>query len=306
VIDTARALLVHGGAPEHLHAGLVLRWWTLSPLVVPLLLLSGALYAVGVRRIWSRLGRGGGVRRWEAAAFAAGWLSLWIALVSPLDALSDILFSAHMAQHEILMVVAAPLLVLGRPFLPVLWAVPARAREAYGAWARRPLVRSAWSWLSAPFVVLVLHALAVWIWHAPLLFQAALRDETVHGLQHLCFFWTAALFWWSLVQGGYGRLGYGVAVLFVFATSVHTSVLGALLTFAGQLWYPLYAGRSEPWGVSPIDDQHLAGLYMWVPSGLTFVVLGLALVAAWIGEAERRVALGDADLVSAPLASPDA
>jgi putative membrane protein len=122
----------------------------------------------------------------------------------------------------------------------------------------------------------------------------------VHGFQHLCFFWTAALFWWALVQGGYGRAGYGVAALFVFATSVHTSVLGALLTFASVLWYPLYAGRSAAWGVSALDDQQIAGLYMWVPSGVTFLVLGLALVAAWIGEAERRVALGPPHLAEAP------
>jgi len=304
VTDALVALLAHGGE-HHLDASSVLRWWTLSPVVVPLLALSGGLYAIGTRRLWSRLGRGVGVRWWEAAAFAAGWGSLWIALVSPLDALSDILFSAHMAQHEILMVVAAPLLVIGRPFLPVLWALPAPWRDTAGAWARRPAVRGAWSWLTAPFVVLVVHALAVWIWHMPRLFQAALASETVHGFQHLCFFWTAALFWWALVQGGYGRMGYGVAALFVFATSVHTSVLGALLTFAGVLWYPAYASRSAAWGFDPIDDQHLAGLYMWVPSGLTFVVLGLGLVAAWIGEAERRVALGDPDLVRGPLASPD-
>jgi putative membrane protein len=135
----------------------------------------------------------------------------------------------------------------------------------------------------------------------PPAYEAALRNETLHAFQHLCFFWTAVLFWWSLVQGGYGRLGYGVAVLFVFATSVHTSVLGALLTFARALWYPLYAGRGAAWGVSPLEDQQLAGLYMWVPSALTFLVIGLALLAAWMGEAERRVALGD--LASSPVAA---
>lgn len=293
--------LAHGG-PAHLDAGTVLRWWTFSPLVVPLLLAGGALYAVGLRRLWSRLGTGGGIRSWEAASFGAGWLSLWTALVSPLDRLSDILFSAHMAQHEILMVVAAPLLVIGRPFLPVLWALPAAAREAVGSWVRRPAVRATWGGLTNPFVVLVVHGAAVWAWHAPALFEAALRSEAVHGLQHLCFFWTAALFWWALVQGGYGRLGYGVAALFVFATSVHTSVLGALLTFASVPWYPMYAGRGAGWDVSPLEDQQRAGLYMWVPSGLTFLVLGLALVAAWIGEAERRVALGRPELAGARVA----
>jgi cytochrome c oxidase assembly factor CtaG len=295
VTDGLAVALAHAGQ-SHLDAGTVLRWWTFSPLVVPLLAASGASYALGLRRLWSRLGTGGGIRSWEAVCFGAGWLSLWIALVSPLDRLSDILFSAHMAQHEILMVVAAPLLVIGRPFLPVLWSLPAAGREALGGWARRPAARAMWGGMTGPFVVLVVHAAAVWVWHVPALFEAALRSEAVHGLQHLSFFWTAALFWWALVQGGYGRLGYGVATLFVFATSVHTSVLGALLTFASVLWYPMYAGRGAAWGVSPLEDQQLAGLYMWVPSGLTFLVLGLALVAAWMGEAERRVALGRPEL----------
>jgi len=294
VTDLAGLILAHEG--HELRLDTIVRWWTWSPLVIGLLLLSGTLYARGVRRLWGRLGTGGGVRKWELAAFGAGWLALWTALVSPLDRLSDILFSAHMAQHEILMVVAAPLLVIGRPFLPMLWALPARARDAFGEWARRPRVRHAWSWATGPFVVLALHAMAVWVWHAPVLFEAALRSETVHGFQHLCFFWTAVLFWWSMVQGGYGRLGYGIAVLFVFATAVHTSVLGALLTFASILWYPSYAGRSAAWGVPALPDQQLAGLYMWIPSGLAFLVLGLALVAAWIGEAERRVALGRPEL----------
>jgi putative membrane protein len=294
VTELAGLILAHEGHPLRLAD--VVRWWTWSPLVLVLLVLSGTLYALGTRRLWSRLGASGGVRWWEVAAFGAGWLSLWLALISPLDRLSDILFSAHMAQHEILMVVAAPLLVIGRPFLPVMWALPARARDRLGAWARRPAVRGTWSRVTGPFFVLALHAVAVWTWHAPALFEAALRSETVHGFQHLCFFWTAVLFWWSMVQGGYGRLGYGVAALFVFATAVHTSVLGALLTFASVLWYPTYGGRGAVWGVTALADQQLAGLYMWIPSGLTFLVLGLALVAAWIGEAERRVSLGRPEL----------
>jgi putative membrane protein len=291
----AASLLAHGGAHAELTFDTVARWWSAS-WIIPVLLATGWLYVRGTRRLWQRMGAGGGIRAWEAAAFALGWLSLWVALVSPLARLSEILFSAHMAQHEILMVVAAPLIVIGRPFLPALWALSAERRDALGAGSRHRLARRAWSLLTQPLVVLIVHALAIWIWHAPVLFQAALRHDAVHAVQHFSFFWTAALFWWTLLQGGYGKLGYGLAVVFVFATSVHTSVLGALLTFARAAWYPLYAGRATAWGVSALEDQQLAGLYMWVPSGLTFVVIGLALVAAWMGEAERRVALGRPEL----------
>jgi putative membrane protein len=212
-----------------------------------------------------------------------------MALVSPLDALGDILFSAHMAQHEVLMLLAAPLMVLGRPLIPILWALPRRARERAGAWTKRPAMRATWRALTGPLSVFALHGLALWVWHLPSLYQATLRSDLVHALQHLSFFGSAALFWWALVHGRYGRAGYGLAVLYVFATGVHSGALGALLTFAPRVWYPIYEATARQWGLSAIEDQQLAGLIMWVPSGIVFIVIGLALFAAWMGEAARRV-----------------
>jgi putative membrane protein len=152
---------------------------------------------------------------------------------------------------------------------------------------QRPTVVGFWRGLTAPVAVLLLHGAVVWIWHLPALFEWALRDEGVHAFQHLCFFWTAALFWWAVVHGRYGPLGYGVAVVFVFVTAVHTSVLGAILTFAPGIWYPTYASIAAARGTSALDDQRLAGLLMWVPSGALFILFGLALFAAWLGAAER-------------------
>lgn len=263
-------------------------WWTWDPLVLLGLALSAWLYARGLRRLWARAGVGQGIRRWEAGAFAAGWLSVFIALVSPLDPLSDVLFSAHMAQHEVLMLVSAPLLVLGRALLAFLWAF--EGRERIGRRLQSPRVLSAWHGLTGPLVVWVLHAAALWVWHVPALYEAALRDEAVHAVQHLSFFVTASLFWWALVHGRFGRIGYGMAVFYVFTTAVHSSILGALLTVARRVWYPLYEARAAQWSLDPLQDQQLAGLLMWVPAGVIFLVLGLALFAAWLGEAERRVA----------------
>jgi putative membrane protein len=144
--------------------------------------------------------------------------------------------------------------------------------------------------LSTPIVTLLIHGLVVWVWHVPQLFEAALRSEWVHAAQHASFFATAVLFWWGILRGRYGRAGYGLASAFVFATAMHTSVLGALLTVAARLWYPLYADRAVPWAVDAFADQQLAGLIMWVPAGLLFAVLSLALFAAWLGEVGRRVA----------------
>ncbi|HEX9942408.1 MAG TPA: cytochrome c oxidase assembly protein [Thermoanaerobaculia bacterium] len=282
--------LLHGGEHHELDAETILRWWTWDPVVLVLLAASAWLYARGVARLWRRAGVDQGIRRWEVACFAAGWLALVVALVSPLDALGDILFSAHMVQHEVLILIAAPLLVLGRPLAPLLWALSPDGRETAGRWVQAPAFAAAWRFLTAPLAVWVIHGLALWIWHLPGLYQATLDDDFVHALQHLSFFGSAALFWWSLIHGRFGRLGYGAAVLYVFTTSMHSGVLGALLTFAPRLWYPIYEARTSQWGLSALEDQQLAGLIMWVPAGVVFILLGLALFAAWLGEAERRVA----------------
>ena len=249
---------------------------------------SATLYTVGLVRLWRRAGRARGIRPLNVAAFAAALGALVIALLSPLDRLSDALFSAHMGQHEILMLVAAPLVVMGKPWLTTPWALPARHRARVLALAQAPALRRPFRAVTGPATILVLHALALWIWHVPRLFEGAMHSEGVHAVQHFCFFATAALFWWALVYGRYGRTGYGAGVLFVFITALHSGLLGAMITFAGRLWYPLYDARSRAAGHDPLADQTLAGLLMWIPAGVILTVLGLALLAAWLGEAERR------------------
>lgn len=266
--------------------------WTFDPLTVALMLASAVAYALGVRSAWRQGGPGAGFRAWHVAAFWGGLLALGVALISPLAWLADLLFSAHMTQHEILMLVAAPLLVLGQPLLAAFWAVPSRHRAGVAhAFRRTPVVRT-WHWLTAPLVVFLLHGLALWIWHIPALFEWALHSDAVHAVQHVSFVVTAALFWWGMVHGRYGRAGYGVGVLYVFLTALHSTVLGALLTVAPSAWYGSYETTAAHRRIDALADQQLAGLVMWVPSGVIFIVIGLALVAAWLGESERRVRLG--------------
>lgn len=236
------------------------------------LIVIGALYTRGLIRLWRSDGGRATVRPWQAAAFAIGWLSVVVALLSRLDVLSDILFSAHMVQHEILMLVAAPLMVLGRPFIVMRLAAVIRLLNR----------------VTGPLFVLVLHAVVLWAWHIPRLFEAALHDDAIHAFQHLGFFVTAALFWYALIHGRYGRVGYGVGVAYVFFTAMHTQVLGALLTFGHRPWYPTHAMRTG--AAHALDDQQLAGVVMWIPFGVVFLLIALALFAAWLGEAERRVA----------------
>jgi putative membrane protein len=262
--------------------------WTWDPLPFAALALAAGAYACGVGRLWRVAGVGHGLRLSQIVSFGLGIATALLALVSPLDALSDRLFAAHMTQHELLMVVAAPLVVLGRPLTAYLWALPLEARSSVAGWLHRPTPRYAWYFVSAPLFVLVLHGVVRWIWHVPWLFEAAMRHEALHALQHLSFFATAALFWWALVHGRYGKLGYGLAVLFVFATALHTSVLGALISVAPRVLYHIYESRTAAYGWDALADQQLAGLIMWVPGGLLFLVSALALFAAWLGEAEHR------------------
>jgi putative membrane protein len=286
VISLHAILLAHAG-----HEGLeLMRHWTWDPWVIAGLLLLAIAYTRGVTVMWQRAGVGHGIRRWEVASFAAGMATLVIALLSPLDWASDTFFSAHMTQHELLMIVAAPLIVLGRTLIAFFWALPEGQRQRVGEVLRRPWVSRPWRTASGPIVVLIIHGLVVWLWHIPALFEAALASEFVHGIQHLTFFITAALFFWALVYGRYGKAGYGLAVLFVFATATHTTVLGALLTCAKAVWYPGHASRSIAVAVDPMADQQLAGLIMWIPAAVIFLVIALVLFAAWVGESERRVA----------------
>jgi cytochrome c oxidase assembly factor CtaG len=139
-------------------------------------------------------------------------------------------------------------------------------------------------------VIITTALVMVWVWHARPLFNAALANEWVHALQHLCFFGTAVLFWWGLVFGRYGRVGYGVSVLFVFATATHTSLLGVLLTVSERVFYSAYETSTGSLGLDPLDDQRLGGLVMWIPGGVTMLLASLALMLASLGEARRRVA----------------
>jgi putative membrane protein len=263
-------------------------------LTLAVLAVTSALYAAGARALRGRAVKA--LRPWEVACFAAGQAAIAGALLSPLDRLKDLLFSAHMGQHELLMLVAAPLLVLGKPLLAMLWGFPPRARERIARLARA--IAPAWTALTYPLTAVAVHGATLWIWHAPALYQACLHHPALHAFQHFTFFTTAALFWWAMVHGRFGGVGYGLGVLFVFATATHSALLGVLLTFAGSLWYPEYAEPARRLAVDALQDQQLAGLLMWIPAGAIFTLVGVALFAAWLGQAERRASLGTVAMAS--------
>jgi putative membrane protein len=244
------------------------------------LMIAGLFYAHGLYRL-ARSARSHPTYVIRCGVmFALGWFALTVAFASPFIASTRAVFSAHMVQHELLMVVGAPLMVLGRPLAIWTWALPRNWRPAVARTFREKKVRTVWRFMSAPVAASVVHAGAIWVWHVPVLFERAEVSLAVHTLQHCAFLFSALLLWWAVLKP---RDQHSLAaVLCLFMTMVHTGALGVLLTFSGDVWYPLSTSGAAHWGLTPIEDQQLGGLIMWVPGGVPYVVAALMLAARWL------------------------
>jgi putative membrane protein len=286
VFGISLAASAAASAHETTEAITLASWTWPLPIVLPVFL-SIVLYSIGLLRMSRRKSRAG-ISRASVLCFFGGWLSLVFALDSPIHELGEQLFWVHMSQHEILVLISAPLLLLGHPLLVLTWTLPQNWRVGAARFGKHWILDSLWSRISAPLAAWCIHAAALWIWHAPLLFDATLRSDAMHAAQHLSFFGSALLFWWPLAHRHGGRLGYGAAGLYVFTTAVHTSVLGALLTFSGRPWYPPYALTAPAWGLTALEDQQLGGLIMWIPAGTVLLGITLFLFAHWMRHSERR------------------
>ncbi len=265
--------------------------WDADPLVIGLLLVVAAAYVAGAARQWRERRRPqSAVLR--AAAFGAGILVLVMTLLSPLDAWGDELFAAHMAQHLMLMMVAPPLLVLGRPFLVALWALPSTGRRAVGAWwlhGRR--LRSAIDLLLAPLTAWLLASAALWFWHLPQPYGLAFRIPAVHAAEHLSFFLASILFWRVVIDGPRaGRLSIGATMIFVVTFAMENAMLAALLIFAPRVLYAVHASAPAWSGLTPLEDQQLAGVLMWAVTGVADLLALCLLFVALLASAQRRSA----------------
>lgn len=220
--------------------------------------------------------------------FWSGLLIATLALVSPLHEWGEQLFSAHMLQHEILMLIGAPLLAASRPWPAMLRGIPLRPRIALASWTQRYGIPKTIRLLTMPIVAWTLQAIAIWVWHIPVLFQATLDSSVMHAAQHASFFVSAFLFWRSLDFENRNLENRGVAIAALFTTAIHTGVLGALLTFAPSAVYPAYGASVSQWGLSALEDQQIGGLIMWVPGGIVYLGAALASFARWLRESEGR------------------
>ncbi len=258
--------------------------WTFEPAVVTALVVTAVLYGRGRTRLGRRIQGGGSSAR--AAAFYGALVVLAAALLSPLDGLASTLFTAHMVQHLLLMVVAAPLAVYARPTAALVAGLPTQGRRlARGArgdvWDR---VRDA---ALNPLVVWTVGALVLWAWHMPGLYESALSNDALHALEHASFFGTALLFWSVVLASGTRRgVPRPIAALLVVASGLQSSALGAVLLFAGKPLYPSHLPGARAWDVSPLGDQQLAGALMWGPPALLYVAVMGWLLVRWFAEVD--------------------
>jgi cytochrome c oxidase assembly factor CtaG len=263
--------------------GMEWRAWNWDPLILLSLGLMALLYVRGLARLWHKVGRGHVVSIWQAVSFAVALGVIFVALVSPLDAWSEGRSSFHMVQHMLLMTVAAPLFVFGSPSFLFAWGLP-EWRHGWGHSSftfafRVPQEPVLWK----PLFLWGLFAATLWTWHHPALYQAALRDPLLHDAQHVSFFVVSCLYWRAcLDRHGAHRLSPVMAVPYLFTTSVHASALGVFLALSTRVWYADYAARAPAWDITPLEDQQLAGLIMWMPSCLVYPAVAAALLGRWL------------------------
>jgi cytochrome c oxidase assembly factor CtaG len=227
------------------------------------------IYARGWRELHARVPAR--FAPWRLATFLCGVAALGVAIASPLEGYAERWLQAHMAQHMLLLVVAPPLLWLGFPQLPLLRGLPAWLRSRVGSLQAAPPLQRLGATLSHPLAGWTALAAATWGWHLPAAFQLALRVEAWHAVEHACFLAAGLLFWWPVVQPWPSRARWPrwAMIPYLLLADLQNTALAALLTFSDRVLYPFYA---ELGGPSALDDQTAAGVLMWVPMSLVYLI----------------------------------
>ncbi len=262
--------------------------WQPSIIIGTIVIIGLYIYAVGPLR--EKYYPAEPVRTGRAVAFFLGVYFIFFALVSPIDELGDYyLFSAHMVQHLFLTIVGPPLMVAGLP-----------------GWLVQPLLQKRilfriGRFFTYPAIAFVLFNVNFWLWHAPVLYDATLYDPTLHLLEHVTYIVTGVLYWWpvfSPLQEGWPRLSMGGRLLYIFLGGMPSVLLGAGLTFTGPLYEP-YIHAPRIWGLSPIVDQQLGGLIMWVPANIAYIIVASVIFLHWMQTQDSKQRADEARLYAA-------
>jgi putative membrane protein len=263
--------------------------WAWRPEIILTLGLAATLHLIGR---W-RLKRRGGKRiaaRWRSVAYLGGLAIVWIALMSPIDVLAGQFFFMHMIQHLLLVMIAPPLLLIADPMPIMMWGLPPGLRRevgrALGPGARfRRLVHG----VTTPGLVWLAFVAVLVGWHDPSAYEAALRSDLVHDVEHLSFFITAMLFWWHVIGAAphiHKRLSPGIRLGYVLSVVPPTMLTGIVLSFASEPIYPYYTSVPRLWGMPLLQDQMLGGVLMWIPGSMMYIIAALVLIARMIQSEE--------------------
>ena len=269
-----------------------LRSWDLRLEVILILAAAGIIYSLGWWRLRTRTSSGRARNRWQAGAkwrpvlYILGLLLLAIALMSPIDVLSAQMFTMHMIQHLFLVMIVPPMLLLANPLPYGLWGLPKDARLATGRLlSRQSRFRAALKKVTGPGLVWLGFVIVYWGWHDPNAYEWALQSAFAHDLEHFTFFLAAMLFWWHIVGAGprihrplspFGRAGYAVSAIPI------NMLAGIAFVFAAAPIYTYYEAMPRLWGLTVMEDQRIAGLIMWVPGSMMFLIAALIIVARWL------------------------
>jgi putative membrane protein len=273
--------------------------WSWRPEIMLTLSLAAAVHLAGRRRLKQR---GGGrlVTGWRSASYLSGLTVVWIALMSPIDVLAGQFFYMHMIQHLLLVMVAPPLLLIADPMPIMMWGLPALLRREVGRELRPEAVfRRGLRAVTSPGLVWLMFVAVLVGWHDSGAYDAALRSDLVHDVEHLSFFITAMLFWWHVTGAAphvHKRLSRGLRIGYVLSIIPANMLTGLALTFASDPLYPYYATVPRPGGMSILQDQMLGGVLMWIPGSMMYIIAALVLIAQAIRAEEDRARLSDPPL----------
>jgi putative membrane protein len=277
--------LAHGAtAPEPRLPGVLLAW-RIDPILIGALVATAAAYIWAVRRV-DAAHPGNPNPAYRTWLFCGGLATLGVALLSPIEAYEGALFSVHMVQHMLLELLAAPLLLAGAPITLALRVAGPGVRRRILAVLQSRIVHA----ISFPIVAWVLFAAVNWGWHFSVLYDQALENQALHYLQHATFLGAALLFWWPAIGADPSpwRLPHPVRILYLFLAMPQNSFLGVAILSASTVLYPHYVTNQRDWGISPLDDQALGGVLMWVVGDVAFLAGMMLVVAMWMRHEERR------------------
>ena len=285
-----------GSAWAHVSTDTSFTDWHWRPDVIIVVTFLSTAYVIGWRRLRRRKTRS--TKKWQLLLYLTSMATICLALLSPIDALGSFLFIFHMTQHELLMILAAPLLLLANPLPVLLWGVPMRLRHRLGHLLTRDApVRRALKALTRMGFTLPIYMVNLWGWHYPRVFEAALRNGFIHDLQHLSFFIAGLLFWWPVIDPTpkvHGFIPYGFRIFYILAAALPTMVPLMALVITERILYPYYETVPRLWGITVLQDQSNGWSIMAITEGTAYLITILLLLARMAEHEERLMRIEQA------------